>query len=187
MILRNYFYLCIDRLDWIPNLKKNFSFFLLHLRIIGNFFKFFSILNPRTKQLSENYFSWTLYLKQRFIIRRSFSAQIHLFIEKRRVFTSRWCLFQNYSNHLCFSQSNLRYHLLVSSPLVVDRFIGEKDSSQRERKKGMKREKGEGKNNHTGQSVVPLTVEKWIPTFTNRSWSRCNLIGGSRIILTGTE
>lgn len=52
------------RLDWIPNLKKNFSFFLLHLRIIGNFFKFFSILNPRTKQLSENYFSWTLYLKQ---------------------------------------------------------------------------------------------------------------------------
>lgn len=56
MILRNYFYLCIDRLDWIPNLKKNFSFFLLHLRIIGNFFKFFSILNPRTKQL------WELFL-----------------------------------------------------------------------------------------------------------------------------
>lgn len=83
MILRNYFYLCIDRLDWIPNLKKNFSFFLLHLRIIGNFFKFFSILNPRTKQLSENYFSWTLYLKQTFTIRRSFSAQIHLFIEKK--------------------------------------------------------------------------------------------------------
>lgn len=186
MILRNYFYLCIDRLDWIPNLKKNFSFFLLHLRIIGNFFKFFSILNPRTKQLSENYFSWTLYLKGLPSDDRSQLKFIYL-SKKRRVFTSRWCLFQNYSNHLCFSQSNLRYHLLVSSPLVVDRFIGEKDSSQRERKKGMKREKREGKNNHTGQSVVPLTVEKWIPTFTNRSWSRCNLIGGSRIILTGTE
>lgn len=147
MILRNYFYLCIDRLDWIPNLKRNFSFFLLHLRIIGNFFKFFSILNPRTKQLSENYFSWTLYLKQRFIIRRSFSAQIHLFIEKKEsihitmMFVPK--LFQ--SSLLFAKQFTIPPPRFISCLLLLTVSLGKKIPHKGNERKGWKERRGRAK------------------------------------------
>lgn len=135
------------------------------------------LFNPRIKKKTP----WELFLAiERYIQSKTyyqtsqFSTRLFAQLSRKRAESIRvlsnvwWYLLQNYSNHLCFSQSNLRRHLLVSSPLVVSsrdrekRFIPQRDEEREE----------EGKNNHTGQSVAPLTVEKWIPTFTNRSWSR---------------
>lgn len=84
---------------------------------LENKWKLFPILfNSRIKKkLSENYFSpLNVISKAKLTIRQSFSTQLFAHLSRKRVESIRvlsnvwWYLLQNYSNHLCFSQSNLR-------------------------------------------------------------------------------
>lgn len=128
---------------------------------LENKWKLFPILfNSRIKKkLSENYFSpLNVISKAKLTIRQSFSTINYSLTYREK----GWRVFE-YSrtyDDICskiipiifaFRKAIYDVHLLVSSPLVV---------SSRDREKRDEEREEEGKNNHTGQSVVPLTVEK---------------------------